>query len=331
MIVAVIQTELMAHPTIRMLTAPLLLLALGCTNQRSNISGQQADSGSPVMEAQTEKVSIDVDSHIQKIRNSDFLGKHELFRKLFEFADDDVLSSLLENKNDSIAVQSAWEIAIRKIPIEGDRPPYRPDPALTESFLDTLAQRFRTQIPDWWRDVVTKCGANSRFNVYSGDPKVDPYHAVSKDRRFGTLIECPRDHQFTETEDGFLYVAGADEVLLPKSLFDSHRNSSGKLFGHASGLFTDSCFFFAFHKNHGDPFDLICLDRLSGTTKWTTTICGSSWNSMGSYLGDPKTWATMEAGEGDQIVVFGACPHGFFAHSINQNNGETLAEFSGGY
>ena len=145
------------------------------------------------------------------------------------------------------------------------------------------------------------------------------------------LIECPVGDQFVETNDGFLYQSNDDQILLPKLMFDSYRFNNGNLFGHATGVFSASHFYFAFHRNHGDPFDIVCIDRSLNKIKWTSTACGSSWNALVSYSGDPTTWVTIEIGDQNQIVVFGACPHGFFAHAMDKNNGETLAEFSEGY
>ena len=276
--------------------------------------------------------TTEIEACIELMEGSEFIDKHELYRRIFVIAKADMLPDLIKNDSDSVATQSAWETAVRTIPKDGKNRPYKPDPIATELFLATLTERFQITIPNWWRDVVTNCGANSRFSVYSGDPAVDPYHAVLKDDRFNiALIECPTGDQFTETNDGFLYQSKNDKILLPKSMFDSYRSNNGNLFGHATGVFSTSHFYFAFHRNHGDPFDVICIDRTSRETGWTSTVCGSSWNTMGSYLGDPTTWATIEIGDQNQLVVFGACPHGFFAHSMDKNTGETLAEFSEGY
>ena len=114
----------------------------------------------------------EIEACIEQMEGSEFFEKHELYRRIFVIAKDDILPDLIKNDNDSVAIQSAWETAVRTIPEDGNNRPYKPDPSATELFLATLAERFQITIPTWWRDVVTNCGANSRFSVYSGDPTV---------------------------------------------------------------------------------------------------------------------------------------------------------------
>ncbi|WP_148618780.1 hypothetical protein [Mariniblastus fucicola] len=313
----------------------ILILALaGCTNQQTSDSTAEStlQDVSALANNEHEEPSAQIERYIHELGDSKFLAKHDLYRKFFEIAKEDVLNTLVKHENDSVAVQSAWEIAVRTIPVDGENRPYKPDREKTRLFLKTLENRFQTQVPKWWRDVVMNCGANSRFSIYSGDPKVDPYHTVLTDERNGwPLIECPAGDQFIETSGGFQYKTAGDEILLPKSMFDSHRTNSGKISGHVTGAFSDSSFYVAFHRNGGRPFDLTCIDRMTGDIKWVSTVCGSSGNTIGSYLGDPTTWATIEIGDNNRLVIYGACPHGFFAHSFDQTDGKTLAEFSDGY
>ena len=86
----------------------------------------------------------EIETCVEQIGESDFPEKHELYRRIFVLAEEDILRDLIKHENDSVAIQSAWETAVRTIPEDGINKPYKPDPTTTELFLTVLTERFKT-------------------------------------------------------------------------------------------------------------------------------------------------------------------------------------------
>src|SRR5258708_2461801 len=78
----------------------------------------------------------------------------ELYRSLFKAAGGEGLGKLKIHRDDSIAIQSAWEMVRLTVPENQGKAAYRPDPKTLTWFLGFLEGRMRVSPPEWWHQVV---------------------------------------------------------------------------------------------------------------------------------------------------------------------------------
>src|SRR5262245_37226885 len=90
----------------------------------------------------------------------------KVYRLLFATAGVDGLSRLQVDRDDSIALQSAWEAVTLTVPVkDGGGTVYRPDTQKLIWFLGFIQGRARVSPPEWWREAVLDARANRRDNI----------------------------------------------------------------------------------------------------------------------------------------------------------------------
>ena len=245
----------------------------------------------------------------------------DFYRSLFDACRPSDLEVLLTHENDSIATQSAWQTVNLSVPVNEGPKVYRPDSQKLVWFLGFLEGRNRIVAPEWWRDVVTDARANRRNNIYSGNPKVQPYHGSGIE-----FVHCPTDASVDETKGAVTYRRGDESIVVPEELLE--RSDSGKLWCSISCCFTDDRCYVATHDNRGYPHSVACMDRKAKKIVWESRACGCWWWST---TGHDESWVSVVTTKDGRVFVFGAAGIGFYVHGFRSSDGKTLVCFSNNY
>jgi hypothetical protein len=142
----------------------------------------------------------------------------EVYRLLFATAGADGLSRLQADRDDSIALQSAWEAVTLTVPVNDGDTVYRPDPRKLMWFLGFIQGRARVSPPGWWGEAALDARANRRNNIYPGKPKAFPYHPAGIDG-----VNCPKDASAKTIGRAVFYRVGADIISIPEEILDLNQ------------------------------------------------------------------------------------------------------------
>lgn len=243
------------------------------------------------------------------------------YRQLFAACSESDLIALTTKRNDSIATQSAWEVATHTVPKEDGLVVYRPESGKLAWFVGFFEGRNRITLPDWWRTVVTDARANRRDNIYPGEPKERPYHRTEVEG-----VTCPINANVTENDRVVTYRAGENSVVLPEELLD--RSDDGSLWCNISCAFTNEHCFVAVHDDVGYSHDVACINRKTDKIVWKSEACGCWW---GGATGIHESRVTITPTDDGRVFVFGSASIGFYAHGFDASNGKTIVQFSNNY
>lgn len=241
------------------------------------------------------------------------------YRSLFSASGTNGLARLRCSRDDSIAIQAAWEEVALTIPEAEDPQIYRPDKEKLNWFIGFLEGRLNIAAPKWWANLVLDARARRRSIILLGQPTADPYHKVRL-----KYVTCPRDTTVEKSGDSYIVAIGADSVTLPdEMLLKSDRD---ELLCNISACFVPEYCFVAVHTDLGYPHDVACIDRSSGKLKWKAEACGCFFG----FGGRAHSWVSVSM-QGDRVFVFGAGNFGFYVHAFRTDNGNTVFRFSSNF
>src|SRR5262249_25475939 len=228
---------------------------------------------------------------------------------LFKAAGVTGLPALKRHRNDSIAIQAAWEEVTLTVPEMPERA-VRLDGQKLRWFLGFLEGRTRIQAPDWWVEMLMDSRANAGDNIYPGKSDKHPYDKAGLGAMYapiGTTLK---------REDGDIELrVGKEAVKIPASVFPRGRA--------ASALMTPRYAYVAIHGQEGYPYFLFCMDRQTSKVAWKTRV----WANSLDVAGVSRMWVSVSEQDG-RIVVFGAGSAGLHIESFRADNGENLSRFS---
>lgn len=242
------------------------------------------------------------------------------YRQIFSIADSDLLPRLMNHKNDSIAIQSAWESVERTVPVELGETPFTPNRGELNSFLDFLVKRVDAPILDWWRNLILNSRANQRYNIYCFDNYAQPfYHNTDLH-----LVRCPVNASLERKADDIVYRVKDKSILIPNEVL---KRDSGQLF-NLSGAFTSDRFYVTVHGSGGHPHTVSCFNRETLDVIWQSVAFGCY---MGFTSGKHYSWVELVPQDDDRLFVFGFACTGMYMEAFNSETGESLFHFSTGY
>jgi hypothetical protein len=121
-------------------------------------------------------------------------------------------------------------------------------------------------------------------------------------------------------------VLGKESIPLPDELLQ--KSSSGELHNDISALTSTKCVYVAVHDNPSRPYQLACLDRVSGKIIWKSEVWGTSWVCAGTgvYF---MILAIVE--QDNRVIVFGWGFSGMNVEGFRVDDGSNLFRFSTSY
>lgn len=253
----------------------------------------------------------------------------EFYRAVFANSDSDQLFVLSNHKNDSIAIQSAWELVKAFVPNGEKKERIVPTASRLNWFLGMFEGRNRVAVPQWWRDVVLASrdivlpgpGGKLTRNICPGEPVQRPYHAIkdwaSSERKH------PKNATLKVINGVVTYTTEKNSIDIPKELFDHADNGTSR---NISCAFTNKMCFVAVHSDCGFSHRVACIDRQTDSVVWSVEACGCA-----QIAGVDESWVTLVATDDGRVFCFGNASCGIYAHAFDASNGKSLFQFSSNY
>lgn len=244
----------------------------------------------------------------------------EAYKALFKLVGSAGLSGLQTTRNDSIAIQAAWqEVTLSATDNAGKDGPH--DRQKLDWFVGFLEGRARVKLPQWWSELLLGSRFDRQGKAYIPNREEDLYHDTGFDH-----VRGPRDTTLKRDGEKLILMVGAESVELPGELLPQSQKTG--VWCEVSALMTREKCYIAVHDHLGYPFQLTCLDRLSGLVRWKTTVCGTIWSG---YSGTPPKSYVSIIEHDDRVLVFGA---GWFAvnfEAFQAKDGVNLFRFATSY
>jgi hypothetical protein len=246
----------------------------------------------------------------------------ERYRALFQKAGDGGIRTLELHPRDGVAIQAAWEEVRLTIAEKGVESAVRPDRHKLDWFLGFLEGRARLNPPKWWSEVVLDCRANRRDNIYFLLPEKPLYHKVGSDE---DSIYAPLHTTLKMEGRQAVLRVGKQSTQIPVELL--RKDDLGRLWCDVSALMTASRCFLAVHDSVGYPYDLVCIDRVTGKTLWKSAVFGTWWYGAS---GQHRMYVTIVE-QGERVIVFGSAYTGAHVEAFRAEDGANLFRFSTSY
>ena len=239
------------------------------------------------------------------------------FRSMLEsISDDDLLTMVDDSKDDSQAIQAAFEIVGRELaPAEFDM----------EWLIETIENRLQLTIPAWWQEFVVACTPNpgtgqrrTPFDMY-GVPK-----RIKRTPEKMFEAYCPADSDLVWNADfsRFRFSNENVSISIPLSFEYGYRSAS------FAGTFSKDHFFMAVYDDTVFPHQIWCFDRSSNECILHSIACGSF---IGSCSGFDSADVRIHLTKDRRVFVFGVAATGFYLHGFDIDTGESLVQLSTRY
>ena len=220
------------------------------------------------------------------------------------------IEKLETSADPTIALSAAWERVRRTIPKKESNQVYTPDKEAFDHFLQIVAERTETSIPDGWGAVVMSTTARHRGNIRFEQPD---------------------------------FVKEASETQL---VLKGQQASIEKKLGESANLLIedleDVAGFYPTHVENGvlyiaryfyDPssYQLLALDPKTTQAIWSSKVWAAEAgiiNCGGICI--PWHHAEFHTTE-DTLVIFGVTDAGFYVEIFDKKTGENLCRFSSAY
>lgn len=259
--------------------------------------------------------NADIEKRVQEVLKADDLfAVTRSYAKLFKEAGAAGLPGLKLHRNDSIAIQAAWQEVALTVPEEEPKQVVRPHRRKLDRFLGFLEGRARVHAPDWWAEMLLDCRANRRDNIYSGNSDKHPYEWTE----FGRF-RVPRGTKMTKQNGKLLLRIGEKSVTVSEDLFARAPPDYS-----ISALNAGSRWYVALHGGEGYSFPLICIDGASAEVLWKTKVWSIWYGGTSGPAGN--SWVSIIEKD-NRVVLFGATGLGLNVEAFRADNGENLFRF----
>ncbi len=244
-----------------------------------------------------------------EVNNHDLI--EQSYQRLFDGAGIDEMNQLKFNENDSISVQTAWEIArLGEVDLNSLRFNF-------EMFVGFVEATFQINVPDWWADHIVQMESTAKSQM--AFPTLQRTHA-------GELI-CALETSLVETTDGVELRHRDKAVVVRRNLFGHDQNEP--LSGRVAVAFSAEKCFISFYDDGARAHPVVCVDTQTGVVVWRSTCAGARPNVFGS--GVDSSYVEMKLDSRGRIYVFGASGLGNYVQIFDQANGKSVAQFSTRY
>ena len=250
---------------------------------------------------------------------SDPAWQREHYRTLFNNMKPDDLGALQTHQEDAIAVRAAWQAVVFSVPDPGLADSLRPVRHQLDWFLGFLEGRLRVQVPPWWAEALLDSRADRRF-VYPGRFQKPTCHEAG----VGGL-RASTGTALKEEDATVVLTVGNESVPIPKELLaKTHSNAERREF---AVLMTPSRCYIVVHGQVGYPYDLACVDRLSGKALWRSKVRGT-WSGFSNGYHEMRVTITEQD---SRVVVFGCALTGVYVEVFQSADGLPVSRFSSSY
>jgi hypothetical protein len=249
----------------------------------------------------------------------------EEYDRLFAKADLAQIKRLQLDDNTSLSLRAAWEQVRRTIKVEKGKRQVRPNPVTLNWFLGFLEGRLRTGVPDWWRETLLDARAERPGSVFFELPSKLRYHKTAFD------LYAPGDTFLEELNADLVLRAGSETCKIPESLLVKLRANGGA--HYIATAFSSGVCYFTLHSYLLSPYSLVCLDRASGRSFWTTEVWAtgrSRYTGLSADLASALHWVSIYCQE-RRVIVFGGGGHGVYVEGFDNKDGKVLFRFSTSY
>ena len=257
----------------------------------------------------------------------------EFYRKLYSASDPVQVEALTRQQNDSIAIQSAWELVKADVTATSNNRNW---------FLGYFEGRASIALPKWWRRLILDAcvidmpgPSDTTIKTLSlGKLNQRIYHAPALKRsgiyclkKVGTFErKCPKNASINEQNGVLTYSDKKNSIAIPKKLLEL-ANGELAVNGNICCSFTDRLCFIAIHSDFGSRHLVACVERKSNEIVWHSAACGCS----GALSGFHESWVSLMPTDDGRLFCFGYASVGIYAHGFDVSNGKTLVQFSSTY
>ena len=261
------------------------------------------------------------DKRIDSLKSDFSFESRRDYQEIFKSKSANEIEKYLEDMDDSLATQAAWQLVKLTIPDNRDSE-WRPvGKRELDHFLKFFVQRNHIEIPDWWKNEIVNCGAYVRTQPFTGRFGSSKSLYGSPDKNWA---HYPPFISIQEENDRIVLTENEDSIAIPRRYL-----RDGKFRDSINVKFTDDRCFLAIHNCAGYSHDLVCLDRKSGKIEWKSDVCG--YATWGGTSGHHQSWVTVETTKDGRVFVFGSGTGGFYAHGFQISNGRSMVYFASNF
>lgn len=250
---------------------------------------------------------------------SDPTWQPERYRTLFNNINPDDLGALQTHQEDTIAIRAAWQAVVFSIPDNGSVDTLRPRRRQLDWFLGFLEGRLHVQAPSWWAEALLDSQADSRY-VYPARFRKPTCHEAG----VGGL-RASADTALKQEGNAVVLTVGSESAPIPKELVAKTDTREERR--TITVLMTPSRYYIAVHGQVGYPYDLACVDRLSGKALWRSKVRGT-WSGFSNGYHEMRVTITEQD---KRVVVFGCALTGINVEIFQSADGLALSRFSSSY
>lgn len=250
---------------------------------------------------------------------SDPTWQPERYRTLFNNVNRGDLGAFQTHQEDTIAVRAAWQVVVFSVPDKGSADSLRPGRRQLDWFLGFMEGRLRVQVPPWWAEALLDSRADRRF-VYPGRFQKPTCHEAG----LGPL-RASADTALKEEGDTVVLTVGNESAPIPKELLGKTDTSAERR--TITVLMTPSRYYVAVHGHVGYPYELACVDRLSGKALWRSKVRGT-WSGFSNGYHEMRVTVTEQD---NRVVVFGCALTGAYVEIFQSADGLPVSRFSSSY
>jgi len=277
-----------------------------------------------------------VEEAIKKVNAAEDLPTASLhYRELFAIVGKNGLQRLQRSQDDSIAIQSAWEAVKLTVPELKGTEVRRPNKEKLAWFVELVATRSGTTVPEWWAEVIQDARAHPQGNIYPGKPSKSPYHKsgfqfVNKPLSLFKQVNVPIGTTVGADDRRITLESRDDSITIPRELVVLHDygfllnedlssvDNMISSVNNVSAAFTkDRCFIVLHDTLRNEPV-VASVDRTTGNVVWKNRACGClffGFNSGERFHG----WVSVIVHD-DRVVVFGKASSAIYAHGFQRDS-----------
>ena len=237
-----------------------------------------------------------------------------IYREAFQLAGDDMLPSMMNSRDPSVALQAKWESAKRSIAKQQEMKTGKKGNKAIADFLEVFPDEFHVAVPDWWREIFEDPSVRYGQTYLSNSPATELFHNSNV-----YWASCPKDATIENVENELFYENEESRIKIPSP--DCFGEQGHSWWASVSAKFERGICYLTIQGFHASPNYLVAIDMETNKFLWLTEVCD----------GGGENWTTIAKAGDSHIFVFGRRRDRLYAHGFNANDGTTLVRFSSGY
>ncbi len=275
------------------------------------------------------EMDVDADQQLALVLSAESgAAASAAYRRIFQDASDDEVVKLKCHENDGLAIQAAWETAVRQLHAVKGRQSL--DSATVGRFVGFVEGRLQVNAPGWWAQTLL----SGEFESDDGNGQewrfaLERFFSV---RRTDLGFFAPSEISLKVQPAGVLVCQGEDSQLVPETLAKQEEKSPSTRI--ASTMDVDYCYF-AIYSGVPGPFTMSIVERRSGKAAHKATVLGESllfqrilWSEGDPPIGQHAVGIVVGP---ESVFVFGASRGMPYIEGFDRRNGRCTMRFCGSY